>query len=139
MRRRTTHVRATDLGGKVVLFANTDWYLYNFRRSLALALQEAGHELLLISPPGPYGEILAHGFARARCPDCTAEFLVAFSCKGRGVCPSCTTKRLAATAAHLVDSVIPRVPMRPSGCGPRCAAMRRWRHAYYARKLRYLK
>jgi hypothetical protein len=29
--------------------------------------------------------ILAHGFARARCPDCTAEFLVAFSCKGRGV------------------------------------------------------
>ena len=56
--------------------------------------------------------ILAHGFARARCPDCTAEFLVAFSCKGRGVCPSCTTKRMAATAAHLVASVIPRVPMR---------------------------
>ena len=56
--------------------------------------------------------ILAHGFARARCPDCTAEFLVAFSCKGRGVCPSCTTKRMAATAAHLVDAVIPRVPMR---------------------------
>lgn len=51
-------MRATDLGGKVVLFANTDWYLYNFRRSLALALQEAGHELLLISPPGPYGEKL---------------------------------------------------------------------------------
>jgi len=56
--------------------------------------------------------ILAHGFARARCADCTAEFLVAYSCKGRGVCPSCTTKRMAATAAHLVDSVIPRVPMR---------------------------
>ena len=56
--------------------------------------------------------ILAHGFARARCSDCTAEFLVAYSCKGRGVCPSCTTKRMAATAAHLVDSVIPRVPMR---------------------------
>ena len=32
---------------KIVLFANTDWYLYNFRRSLALALREAGHELLL--------------------------------------------------------------------------------------------
>lgn len=43
---------------KIVLFANTDWYLYNFRRSLALALREAGHELLLISPPGPYGEKL---------------------------------------------------------------------------------
>ena len=40
---------------KLVLFANTDWYLYNFRRSLALALQAAGHDLLLVSPPGPYG------------------------------------------------------------------------------------
>lgn len=43
---------------KLILFANTDWYLYNFRRSLALALREAGHEVLLISPPGPYGEKL---------------------------------------------------------------------------------
>ena len=43
---------------KTILFANTDWYLYNFRRSLALALQKQGYELLLISPPGPYGEKL---------------------------------------------------------------------------------
>ena len=43
---------------KVVLFANTDWYLYNFRLSLALALRDAGYELLLISPPGPYVEKL---------------------------------------------------------------------------------
>ncbi len=43
---------------KLILFANTDWYLYNFRRSLALALRDAGHELLLISPPGEYGERL---------------------------------------------------------------------------------
>ena len=40
---------------EIVLFANTDWYLYNFRRSLALALHQAGHEVLLISPPGEYG------------------------------------------------------------------------------------
>lgn len=40
---------------KVVLFANTDWYLYNFRRSLALALREAGYDVLLVSPAGPYG------------------------------------------------------------------------------------
>lgn len=47
----------------VVLFANTEWYLFNFRHSLAVALREAGHELLLISPPGPYGERLrALGF-----------------------------------------------------------------------------
>lgn len=45
-------------GRKIVLFANTDWYLYNFRRSLALALQAHGYDLLLISPPGQYGEKL---------------------------------------------------------------------------------
>lgn len=44
---------------KIVLFANTDWYLYNFRRSLALALKQQDYELLLISPPGPYGEKLS--------------------------------------------------------------------------------
>jgi glycosyltransferase involved in cell wall biosynthesis len=43
---------------KVILFANTDWYLYNFRRSLASALSQAGCDVLLISPPGPYGEKL---------------------------------------------------------------------------------
>ncbi|HEX7887930.1 MAG TPA: glycosyltransferase family 4 protein [Ramlibacter sp.] len=47
----------------VLLFANTEWYLYNFRRSLAQALRDAGHEVLLVSPPGPYGEKLrALGF-----------------------------------------------------------------------------
>lgn len=44
---------------KLVLFANTDWYLWNFRRSLAVALRDAGHEVLLISPDGPYGARLA--------------------------------------------------------------------------------
>jgi glycosyltransferase involved in cell wall biosynthesis len=43
---------------KVVLYANTDWYLYNFRRSLAQALQNRGYAVLLLSPPGPYGEKL---------------------------------------------------------------------------------
>jgi glycosyltransferase involved in cell wall biosynthesis len=43
---------------KTILFANTDWYLWNFRRSFALALRDAGHEVLLISPDGPYGEKL---------------------------------------------------------------------------------
>ena len=49
---------AQAMGQTVVLFANTDWYLYNFRRSLALALRGAGHEVLLLSPPGDYGEKL---------------------------------------------------------------------------------
>jgi glycosyltransferase involved in cell wall biosynthesis len=40
---------------RIALFANTDWYLWNFRRSLACALREAGHEVVLLSPPGEYG------------------------------------------------------------------------------------
>jgi glycosyltransferase involved in cell wall biosynthesis len=48
---------------KIILFANTDWYLYNFRLSLAQALRSAGHELVLISPPGSYGaKLREHGF-----------------------------------------------------------------------------
>ena len=43
---------------KIVLFANTEWYLWNFRRSLAVALRDAGHDVLLLSPDGPYGEKL---------------------------------------------------------------------------------
>jgi len=56
--------------------------------------------------------ILAHGFARVRCTACGDELLVALSCKGRGFCPSCTTRRMHDTAAHLVDRVIPQVPVR---------------------------
>ena len=56
--------------------------------------------------------ILAHGFARARCEDCGHDFLIAFSCKGRGVCPSCNARRMAETAAHLVDQVFPPLPVR---------------------------
>ncbi len=40
---------------RFVLFANTDWYLYNFRMSLVLRLMSLGHEVLLLSPPGEYG------------------------------------------------------------------------------------
>jgi hypothetical protein len=56
--------------------------------------------------------IMAHGFARARCGDCGAERLVAFSCKGRGVCPSCNTRRMVEVAAHLSDEVLPPLPVR---------------------------
>jgi glycosyltransferase involved in cell wall biosynthesis len=40
---------------KVILFANTDWYLYNFRLSLARKLREDGYEVVLLSPDGEYG------------------------------------------------------------------------------------
>ena len=56
--------------------------------------------------------ILAHGFLRLRCGACAHEKLVAFSCKRRGFCPACGARRMAETAAHLVEHVIPRVPVR---------------------------
>ena len=56
--------------------------------------------------------IFAHGFARAWCDDCGHDYFVAYSCKGRGVCPSCNTRRMEETAAHLADHVFPRLPVR---------------------------
>lgn len=43
---------------RVILFANSDWYLFNFRLSLALELKRQGVEVLLLSPPGQYGQRL---------------------------------------------------------------------------------
>ncbi len=40
---------------RIVLFANTDWYLYNFRLSLLLRLREKGYEVIAMSPPGDHG------------------------------------------------------------------------------------
>ena len=61
--------------------------------------------------------MLAHGFARVRCEICKDELLVAFSCTGRGVCPSCNAKRAHVTAVHLVGQVLPHVPYRQSATG----------------------
>jgi hypothetical protein len=55
---------------------------------------------------------LAHGFLRLRCGECGHDKLLAFSCKRRGLCPSCGARRMSQTAAHLVDRVIPHVPVR---------------------------
>jgi hypothetical protein len=55
---------------------------------------------------------LEHGFLRVRCQSCHAEHLVAFSCKRRGFCPSCGARRMAESAALLVDEVLPEAPMR---------------------------
>lgn len=43
---------------KVILFANTDWYIYNYRLPLAKALRARGDDVLLLSPPGRYAELL---------------------------------------------------------------------------------
>ncbi len=56
--------------------------------------------------------VWTHGFARFRCDACHAERLVPFSCKARAVCPSCGGRRMAERAAHLVEHVLPPVPIR---------------------------
>ncbi len=49
---------------RVLFLANTDWYLFNFRRDLAHALRVAGHEVLLAAPRGEFAPRLeAEGFA----------------------------------------------------------------------------
>jgi len=55
---------------------------------------------------------MEHGFIRVKCDGCRHELLVAFSCKRRGICPSCGARRMVETAAHLIDNVIPRLPVR---------------------------
>ncbi len=56
--------------------------------------------------------VLARGFARFRCDGSGHEILVAFSCKGRGFCPSCCGRRMAELAAHLTDHVLGGLPVR---------------------------
>jgi hypothetical protein len=53
--------------------------------------------------------LFENGFARVRCPDCAEEYLLAFSCKTRELCPSCAAKRSAATAALLAEEVFEEV------------------------------
>lgn len=48
---------------KVIFFANTEWYLYNFRLAFARFLRDRGFEVVMFSPEGPYGRLLeAEGF-----------------------------------------------------------------------------
>jgi hypothetical protein len=53
--------------------------------------------------------VLENGFARVRCAGCRKDMLVAFSCKGRGLCPSCGAKRAAETANRLREDVLEAV------------------------------
>jgi glycosyltransferase involved in cell wall biosynthesis len=51
------------LSGKILLVANTDWYLYNFRLSLARFIRDQGFEVVMVSPAGPFfEEIQKEGF-----------------------------------------------------------------------------
>ncbi len=56
--------------------------------------------------------IPAHGAARVYCDGCKHSLLIAFSCKRRGVCPSCGAKRAVKFAEHIYSEVIEDVPHR---------------------------
>lgn len=61
-----------------------------------------------------YGKcgILDYGFVRLICPACSAERLAAFSCKTRGFCPSCGSRRREQTADRLESEVWPEARAR---------------------------
>src|SRR5687768_16029190 len=40
---------------KIIFFANTDWYLYNFRLAIALYLKSQGADVVMLSPAGSFG------------------------------------------------------------------------------------
>jgi hypothetical protein len=51
------------------------------------------------------------GFVEVSCERCAQARLVAFCCKRRGWCPSCTTRRALDTGVHL-EAVLPRIAHR---------------------------
>jgi hypothetical protein len=59
-------------------------------------------------------DLLQRGFAYLKCQGqgCQERHLVAFSCKGRGFCPSCAGRRMCATSLNLLDHVLPAVGLR---------------------------
>jgi hypothetical protein len=56
--------------------------------------------------------LLSRGFLRAVCGTCGTQVLVAFSCKGRALCPSCATRRTEDTTEHIISRVLPDAPLR---------------------------
>jgi hypothetical protein len=51
--------------------------------------------------------VLRYGAVRYRCPECGHDVFVAFSCKRRGLCPSCDAKRSAIIVAAALDRLLP--------------------------------
>lgn len=52
---------------RILLFANTDWYLYNFRLGLAERLRRLGCEVVLAAPDGKYRDRIVEAGFRYEC------------------------------------------------------------------------
>jgi hypothetical protein len=55
---------------------------------------------------------LRFGAVRYRCPECGHDLFVAFSCKRRGLCPTCDAKRSAIITAAAMDRLLPPASYR---------------------------
>ncbi len=86
----------------------------------ALILPEVAGGLVIIHFRQFFAGILSCGLARASCAACGRDFLAAVSCQGRAVCTSWNSRRMVETAAHLVDHVLPSLPLLPARAG-RCS------------------
>jgi Transposase zinc-binding domain len=51
-----------------------------------------------------------YGFVEARCAKCEVPRLVALRCRGRGWCPSCTTRRALETGLQLEEELLKSLP-----------------------------
>jgi Zn finger protein HypA/HybF involved in hydrogenase expression len=56
--------------------------------------------------------ILEHGMARVYCKECGHDYFVAFSCKTRFMCPSCTQKRKLIWTDWIKNQVFRNIPHR---------------------------
>jgi hypothetical protein len=56
--------------------------------------------------------VLQRGFAHLACQDCGLPRLVAFTCAGRGFCPTCLGRRMNQTTHNLLAHVLPAQPLR---------------------------
>jgi Putative transposase/Transposase zinc-binding domain len=56
--------------------------------------------------------VLQRGFAHLACEDCGLPRLVAFTCAGRGFCPTCLGRRMNQTTHNLLAHVVPAQPLR---------------------------
>lgn len=52
------------------------------------------------------------GFARVKCSGCNTEYLLPFSCKCRGFCPSCHQRRVVEFGEYLHEEILLGIPHR---------------------------
>jgi len=101
--------------------ASPVWQVFKHHWPAYLVRQEAGtssksgplaaHIPAAVSAFLRCGDLHA-GFTRLRCPECHHEYLLAFTCKQRGLCAACHQRRVLTEAPFIADEVCADVPHR---------------------------